>query len=173
MTSTLSSMAGRKAEAAGARAFFRACLTVFWTASTMCSAMRLPTWSTMRLVAPFFFRHVLWYVACFSLRISCETVSMRLPVISVWVCTSGILQPTFRTAKDDQRLGRKMDWAPGVRVNRNGHRRQCSLMLVLVLVRLLHRVLAIADRNLVGCPLRALRSLIAAFNYHSCRWHQQ
>ena len=60
MTSTLSSMAGRKAEAAGARAFFRACLTVFWTASTMCSAMRLPTWSTMRLVAPFFF----WYVLC-------------------------------------------------------------------------------------------------------------
>ena len=36
---------------------------------------------------------------------------MRLPVIGVWVCTSGILQPTFRTAKDDQRLGRKMDWA--------------------------------------------------------------
>ena len=42
-----------------------------------------------------------------------------------------------------------MDWAPGVRVNRNGHRQQCSLMLVLVLVRLLHRVLAIADRNLL------------------------
>ena len=66
-----------------------------------------------------------------------------------------------------------MDWARGIRVNRNGHRRECSLMLVLVLVLLLHRVLAIADRNLVGCPLRALRSLIAAFNYHSCRWHQQ
>ena len=53
-----------------------------------------------------------------------------------------------------------MDWARGIRVNRNGHRRECSLMLVLVLVLLLHRVLAIADRNLVGCPLR-----IAAFNY--------
>ena len=74
MTSTLPSMAGRKAEAAGARAFFRACLTVFWTASTMCSAMRLPTWSTMRLAARLLFSYVLWYLDCFSLRISSETV---------------------------------------------------------------------------------------------------
>ena len=103
MTSTLSSMAGRKAEAAGARAFFRACLTVFWTASTMCSAMRLPTWSAMRLFALFFFLYALWFLACFRRWYSFKTVSMRLPVIGVWVCTSGILQPTFRTAKDDQR----------------------------------------------------------------------
>ena len=50
-----------------------------------------------------------------------------------------------------------MDWARGIRVNRNGHRRECSLMLVLVLVLLLHRVLATTDAGVVV----ALRSLIA------------
>ena len=57
-----------------------------------------------------------------------------------------------------------MDWARGIRVNRNGHRRECSLMLVLVLVLLLHRVLAIVDRNLVGCPLRIAQQLATAIN---------
>ena len=82
-------------EAAGARAFSRACLTVFWTASTMCSPMRLPAWPAMRWFARFFFWYALEYLACLKARISFKTVSMRLPVIGVWVSTSGILQPTF------------------------------------------------------------------------------
>ena len=60
---------GRKAEAEGARAFFRACLTVFWTAPTLCSAMRLS--------AHLFF---LCQLVFFILRFSFKTVSMRLPV---------------------------------------------------------------------------------------------
>ena len=64
-------------------------------APTMCSAMRLPTWSAMRLFALFFFLYALWFLACFRRCYSFKTVSMRLPVIGVWVCTSGILQPTF------------------------------------------------------------------------------
>ena len=50
-----------------------------------------------------------------------------------------------------------MDCARGIRVNRNCHRRDRSLMLVLVLVLFLHRVLATTDAGVVV----ALRSLIA------------